>query len=430
MNFLKTGFGPAISAGRKPANFYLTALAAAIAVGCLSAALFAEEPKPLVNDPMFDKQKALFDKLEVAKAWELTQGSPDVLVGVLDMGFDFYHPELKGRLLPGFYAPGGYHSEIIEISAHGTLVAGLIIAKPDNGVGMAGLAPGCRAMTASLGLLDHMMARLYKKYAAEIPGGDMKGFQKYIMEHLAEMNEFALKHIAHVVEGTAQGIRYLVDHGARIINMSIYLDKALIQSQQDRAKLDAAFQYARERDVVLLVGAGNNARESEDYPGDESFVLVVGACLLDGSRWEEEMVIGGMKLMQGSNFGKRLSVMAPTERLVVCMPHEKRFYACEDGPTGSTKGEFTGICTVLSNGATSSATPIVASLVALVRSLRPDLNAAQVIECVKKGCDDLGEPGFDVHTGWGCVNFRKTLEIAKAWEAKGNWGKTADGSQK
>jgi thermitase len=389
-----------------------------VAAACLSLGLLAEEPKPLVNDPMFEKQKALFDQLEVAKAWELTRGSPDVPVGVVDLGFDFYHPDLKGRLAPGFYASGGYHSEIIEISAHGTLVAGLIVAEPDNGKGMAGLAPGCRALTASLGILDHVLMRLQKRYMAENPGAGMAGFRRFMMDHAAEVQEFGKRHVAHVAAGTAEGVRFLADRGARVINLSLYLDKAIIKSEEDRAKLDGAFAYAKEKDIVLLVGSGNNGRQSEDYPGDESFVLVVGACLLDGRRWEEEVDMGGMKLKQGSNFGKRLSVVAPTDALVVCMPHDKRFYACEDGPMGETKGQFEGICTVERNGATSSATPIVASLVALVRSLRPDLKAAQVIDCVKQGCDDLGEPGFDVYTGWGRVNFRKTLEIAKGLETK------------
>jgi subtilisin family serine protease len=67
-------------------------------------------------------------------------------------------------------------------------------------------------------------------------------------------------------------------------------------------------------------------------------------------------------------------------------------------------------------GATSGATPIVTSLAALVRSLRPDLKAADVVEIIRKGCDDIGEEGYDIYTGCGRVNFRKTLELAKGWK--------------
>jgi hypothetical protein len=51
-----------------------------------------------------------------------------------------------------------------------------------------------------------------------------------------------------------------------------------------------------------------------------------------------------------------------------------------------------------------------------VRSLRPDLKAAEVIEILKKGCDDIGERGFDEYTGYGRINFRKTLKLAKDWK--------------
>jgi hypothetical protein len=58
----------------------------------------------------------------------------------------------------------------------------------------------------------------------------------------------------------------------------------------------------------------------------------------------------------------------------------------------------------------------VTSLIALVYSLRPDLDARSVVEIIKQGCDDIGEQGYDMYTGWGRVNFAKTLEIAEQAE--------------
>jgi hypothetical protein len=48
----------------------------------------------------------------------------------------------------------------------------------------------------------------------------------------------------------------------------------------------------------------------------------------------------------------------------------------------------------------------------LVFSARPDLDARTVVELIKHGCDDLGDPGGDVHTGYGRINFAKTLQLA------------------
>jgi thermitase len=369
-----------------------------------------------LSDPMFRQQERMFEKLEVLEAWEMTRGSEDVLVGIVDTGFDFFHPELKDSLAPGFYASGAYHTEIYENIAHGTLVASVIVAKTDNATGMAGLAPDCRAVSASIGMIEHELLKLQKEFMKNNPEATLADLQKEIMKHEKELKAFAEKWTTHVGISAADSIRYLVDRGARVINLSLYLDKTLLTAREARDKLDAAFQYAKAKDVVLLVGAGNSAVESEDYPGDDSFVIVVGASTLDDERWEEEKEYMGGKIKQGSNYGKRLAVMAPSENLVVCVPHDERYYAAKDGPLGETSVPFAGAYQVLPMGATSGATPIVTSLAALVRSLRPDLKAADVVEIIRKGCDDIGEEGYDIYTGCGRVNFRKTLELAKGWK--------------
>jgi subtilisin family serine protease len=110
-------------------------------------------------DSLIAKQHARFDCLNVADAWKVTKGDPKVLVGVIDSGFDFFHPDLKGQLIPGFYYPDGYHTEFYENVAHGTLVASLIVAKENNSTGMVGLAPRCRVLTASQGMIEHTLIR-------------------------------------------------------------------------------------------------------------------------------------------------------------------------------------------------------------------------------------------------------------------------------
>ena len=125
-------------------------------------------------------------------------------------------------------------------------------------------------------------------------------------------------------------------------------------------------------------------------------VIVAGASNLDDTRWTSEIEAMGRTFKQGSDFGKRLTVMAPTENIRVCMPHAARFYSCDDGPVGQEKEEFKGPYDILPNGATSSAAPIVSSLAALVLSIRPDLDAEEVIRIIKRGCDDIGEKGYDI----------------------------------
>ena len=109
--------------------------------------------------------------------------------------------------------------------------------------------------------------------------------------------------------------------------------------------------------------------------------------------------------------------MAPTENIQVCIPHEKRFYISEDGPMGPapTELKFETMYEVVPRGATSSAAPIVTSLIALIYSVRPDLDAKSVVNIIKQGCDDIGDKGYDIYTGYGRVNFGKTIKIALTW---------------
>jgi subtilisin family serine protease len=179
--------------------------------------------------------------------------------------------------------------------------------------------------------------------------------------------------------------------------------------------LEDAFSYAAQKAVVIVLAAGNSAAQWEDYPGSPDTVIVVGATLLDDTRWEEELNIQGTKVKQGSNYGKRLTVMAPVEKLVVCAPHEQRFYSCDDGPMGAMKLPFKGSHEVRPNGATSSAAPIVTSLVALLYAARPTLDARTVVQIIQQGCDEIGKGGYNIHTGYGRVNFGKTLKLARDW---------------
>ncbi len=373
----------------------------------------AAAPTPAPTTLPYPKQKALFDILHVMEAWALTKGSPDVKIGVIDLGFDFFHPALKDQLIPGYYAPGGYHLDIYGSVAHGTLVSSLIAAKPVPGVDIVGLAPECRILTACLGLVEQPLLKLKSRFDKEHPGAGLAEFQQEMLKHKDEMEAGALKWTAHMAVSCADAVRYLTDQGVRLVNISALFRRALMPSTEAWQKLEDAFRYAASKNVLIVLGAGNDAREYDDYPGEAGSVIVAGALMPGDKRWEMEMIVGGKKIKQGSSFGRRLTVMAPTQGLTVCVPHEQRFYACDDGPMGASQEKFEALTQWLPNGATSCAAPIVTSLAALVMSLRPDLSAGAVMDVIKRGCDDIGEPGHDIHTGWGRVNYLKTLRLAK-----------------
>ncbi|MHC4645935.1 MAG: S8 family peptidase [Planctomycetota bacterium] len=382
----------------------------------LGGSALCKEGQVELNDPLFPKQEKLFERINTFEAWELTKGDPNVLIGVIDNGFDFFHPDLRGQLIPGFYAPGGYHTEIYVNNAHGTLISSIIGANENNQIGMAGLAPGCRILASSHGMIEHFVLRLRSEYMKEHPDAGFAEGMKELAKHREETKEFGENWTTYMAESIADAIRYSADHGVRVINISGFLSKSCIPSSDARNKLDKAFAYSADKDVIIVLPSGNTGKEVEDYPGDGRLTIVAGAAMLNDKRWEEEIPMGKQTIKQGSSYGKRLTVMAPVENLVVCLPHEKRFYSADDSPAGATDEEFEDMYDMMPSGATSSAAPIVSSLVALVYSVRPGLDAKSVIEIIKQGCDDIGDKGYDIHTGYGRVNFGKTIRIALAWE--------------
>ncbi len=356
-------------------------------------------------------QSQLFSRLNVAEAWKATNGSPDLLIGVIDNGFDFYHPDMRDQLVPGYYYAGGYHSETFENIAHGTRVASMIVAKDDQ-VGICGLAPKCRVITASQGTLEHKLLSLQRRFFEKHPKASLADFQTEIAKHREELAAFGKQWSRYQVTGMAAAIRYLVVHDVRVINVSGLMSRSSVNDEVVWREIEEAFAFAAERGVVIVLAAGNTAAQTNDYPGTSDNVLIVGACTNDGKRWETETEYRGQKIKQGSNYGDRLSVMAPVEQLAVCQPHDEAFYHRKDGPLGPTVSPFEGPHSVVSNGATSLAAPIVTSLVALARSANPALDAQTTIKLIKDSCDDLGKPGVDEFTGHGMVNFGRTMELA------------------
>jgi subtilisin family serine protease len=198
---------------------------------------------------------------------------------------------------------------------HGTHVTGIIAAKRDNGIGMNGVADNVRIM----------MVRV-------VPDGD------------------------EYDKDVALGIRYAVDNGAKVINMSF--GKSF---SPEKAWVDSAIRYAASKDVLIIHAAGNDGVDNdvkENYPSPyaqktnisvENF-LTIGA--------NSDPTISGSIAADFSNYGqKNVDVFAPGVKIYSTLPNKNKY--------GNLKG-------------TSMAAPIVTGLAALIRSYYPDLTAVQV----------------------------------------------------
>lgn len=125
----------------------------------LSEAMF-KTSSTTTNDPaLTDKEMSwYFDECSIYDAWDVTMGDDDVIVAIIDDGFDLDHPELQGRAYKPYNAVT--HSSVITPSpgGHGTHVASTAIGNANNSEGTAGVAPHCKFMPIQVGDTNGQMS--------------------------------------------------------------------------------------------------------------------------------------------------------------------------------------------------------------------------------------------------------------------------------
>jgi thermitase len=166
----------------------------------------------------------------------------------------------------------------------------------------------------------------------------------------------------------AQGIIWATDHGAKVINMSL-------GNYAQAEFLHDAIRYAFDRDVVLIAASGNDNTRQPGYPAAYPEVFAVAATDQQLNR------------APFSNYGNYIDVAAPGVSIASTYPDNQ--YAALSG--------------------TSMASPHVAALAALIRSVNPLLNNQEVMNIMRDTADDLGESGKDDQFGYGQINVEQAL---------------------
>ncbi|MET9516919.1 type VII secretion-associated serine protease mycosin [Streptomyces sp. NPDC002994] len=311
----------------------------ATGVVALTGALLLTSAPTASADYIRDKQWALVG-FDAETVWAESQGA-GVTVAVVDTGVNGSHPDLTGQVLNGKDFSNGGTDPQLDATGHGTHVASLIAGHghgADGSAGVIGLAP---------------KAKILPVRAAH--SGD-NGYEE---------------------ERWARGIRYAVDHGAKVINLSFGTSSS---PSSDTAK---AVSYAQGKDVVVVASAGNDGVEDIEYPARLPGVVAVGAIDESRKRWED------------SNYGPGLTLMAPGANIVG---------ADHTIPSGYSNGS-----------GTSDATAYVSAAAALVRSKFPDLTAGQVINRLVKSAtflDHKAKKGVpDEEYGYGIIRPNKALRM-------------------
>ncbi|GLW19081.1 hypothetical protein Stsp01_58240 [Streptomyces sp. NBRC 13847] len=310
----------------------LRAVGGAVVAGAL---VFGAAPTALA-DQIRDDQWPL-KSFDAASVWKESTGK-GVTVAVIDDAVNADHPDLKGNVLPGKDVAKGGAADHESVNDHGTAMAS-IIAGHGHGAGgsegVKGLAPGAKILPVAV------------PREADVP----------------DLN---------AGDSLAEALKYSVDHGASIINMSITTPALTGQEKE-------ALSYAIKKNVLLVVSTGNEGQgrldELPSYPG----VMAVGAVDKAGKVWEK------------SNYGPQTMVTAPGTLI---------------RSAGASKPYR------LANG-TSDAAAYVSGAAALLRAKYPDLTAGQIANrLVKTAGLPPGQEGMklpDPHYGYGFIRPLRAL---------------------
>ena len=318
------------------------------------------------DDPYFASQWAL-PMINAQQAWDYEKGSEHVVIGVIDSGIDYTHPDLADNIwineneipdngidddnngyiddyigwdftdAPDIAGIGDYlvrDNDPIDDYGHGTHIMGIISAVSNNERGVTGISWYSKVMAVRAGF--------------RVSGGG------YLED-----------------DDAAAGIIYAVDNGAQVISIS-WGDEHNAPIIQD------ACNYANELGCIIIASAGNEAKPKLLYPAALSNVMSVAA-------------IGENKQLcwNFSSYGENLDLTAPG--INVISTYLDNSYEYMSG--------------------TSMATPCVAGAAALLLSKNMNLTNTQIRCIINSSCDDLGEPGYDIYYGNGLLNIERMIKM-------------------
>ncbi len=302
--------------------------------------------------PGFDPASLILLK----EAHSFTTGSPSVKIAVLDTGVDFTHPEISHAMLPGkdfvdiidgadkFIGDYlGYDSDPADDVGHGTHVCGILSAK---GMKMAkGVAPACKIIPVRvLGALRR--------------GDSVVG--------------------AGLIDNINTGIKWAVDQGADVINMSLG-----IKHEGGGLPHEEVIKYALSKGVSIVAASGNDGTRDLYYPGALPGVIAVGA------------VDANDQMAGFSTYGAHVSFVAPGTSIISSYPGKK--YSMSSG--------------------TSQASPYVAGGIALLKSIAAKagrrLRDHQVKYILKHTADRMDGKFKDIKSGYGRINLLDAIKLTK-----------------
>ncbi len=339
--------------------------------------------------------------IDAASAWNITRGNRNVVVAVIDDGFDLGHPDLNGVgkiVFAKDFVDGDALPSAMRADFHGTPCAGLAIGE-ENGSGIVGSAPGCAFMPIRFGLTadDNLLFEIFK----------------YTGSH------------ADVISCSWGPVPVYAP-----------LSSLLYSQLSELSKTGGP----RGKGCVILFAAGNYNAPVRDMQ-NQGFIWrhpsqglkETTGPIVNGHAAHPSVIAVSASTSQNrkaaySNWGKEIDVCAPSDNV-----HPIDFQLRQPGQSIWTAyNELLGSRYTDQFGGTSAATPIAAGAAALVIAANPTLTGEQVRDILQKTADKIvdespdpvlglrkgvyNENGHSDWFGFGKVNAYKAVQLALEWE--------------
>jgi len=306
------------------------------------------------NDPAISEQDKSWHlrSINAFKAWDISRGSEDITIAIVDNGFNLSHPEFQGKIVAPYNVWSHTTAVFSQSIDHGTHVAGIALANADNAIGLCGIAPKCKFMPVQVG------------------------------------NARNLKTTTSVLDG----IIYALYQGADVVNVSLGrpLDNLVnIPESEQRNIINTRFKeeerlwreimrIAAKHNSTIVVAAGNDSMLAgvDPFQRPELFICVSAV----------DKVNSGYSRAEFSNYGQFSDISAPGVNIYSTVGR-------------NTYSKMQG---------TSMSAPMVSGAVALMKSINKSLTSKQIL-CI------LQNSGIVVNGGIGkMIQLDKALELVKA----------------
>ncbi|VBB45754.1 putative Subtilisin [uncultured Paludibacter sp.] len=310
-----------------------------------------------VNDTYFSQQWNLNNTgqnggtigidIHFCQARQITTGNSNIIVAVIDQGVELNHPDLVNNIYSSSYDCQTGTSPSVVRGSHGTACAGIIGAVSNNNLGVSGIASSCRLMSIS--------------------------------------NDLWLR--PNVEQELANGFNWARQNGASVISNS-WGHNSLASTFLDDAITNALTLGRNGLGCVVVFATGNNDG-SVIYPANSNpDILAVGAMSPCAQRKNPSSCDG--EYWWGSDYGPELDIVAPGVLIPTTDRQGSNGYNTSTGTAGDYYMTFNG---------TSSATPHVAAVAALILSRNPNLTQRQVADIIESTAQKVGSYTYQTTTG-------------------------------